>query len=67
MSHLEVTIRGQDGGTRMGFYTVVFAEGLVKVELRAADSDVHAAVVESRHRIGRKRYVVWQRDSGNIR
>lgn len=44
----------------MGFNTVVFAEGLVEVQLRAANSDVNAAVVESRHRVGRKGYIVWQ-------
>lgn len=67
VSHIEVTIRGQYGGTGMGFNTVVFAEGLIEVELRAANGDVHAAVVESCHRVGRKWYIVWQRDSGKNR
>lgn len=37
----------------MGFNTVMFAEGLVKVQLLAVDSDVHATVVKSRHGSGR--------------
>lgn len=44
----------------------MFAQCLVEVELQAANSDFHAAVVESRHRIGRYWDIVWQRDSGKI-
>lgn len=45
----------------------MFAQCLVKVELQAANSDFHAAVVESCHRIGRYWDIVWQRDSGKIK
>lgn len=64
MKRIRVTILGRYRGTGMGFNTVVFAECLVKVELQAANSDFHAAVVESCHRIGRYWDIVWQRDSG---
>lgn len=50
---IRVTLRGRHRRTGMGFNTVMFAECLIKVQLLAVDSDVHAAVVKSRHRSGR--------------
>ncbi len=37
----------------MRLNAVMFAKSLVKVQLLATDGDVHAAVVEGRHRGGR--------------
>jgi len=47
------TLRGRHRWTGMGFNAVMFSEGIVKVQLLAVDSDLHAAVVEGRHRGGR--------------
>ena len=47
---IRVTLRGRDRRTGVGLNAVMFADSLVKVQLLAVNSDVHAAMVIGRHR-----------------
>lgn len=53
VGYIRVSLRGRGRRTGMGLNTVMFAERFVKVQLVAADRDVHAAVIKSRDRGGR--------------